>query len=54
MVKGMLIFDFVHDSICRGCTLGRNFKNSFSRSSTRSKDIELMNYDVCVPSHHPT
>ena len=26
MVKGMLVFDFEHDSVCSGCALGKNVK----------------------------
>ena len=51
MVKGMPIFDFEHNSVCRGCALRKNVKIVFfSSSSTRSKGIlDLVHYDICGP-----
>ena len=46
MVKGLPSFNFVHDSICRGCALGKNVKNNFPSSHTRPKGIlELVHSD---------
>ena len=55
MVKGMPSFDSVHDSICWGCALGKNLKNKFPRSHTRSKEIlYLVHSDVCGPMSFPS
>jgi hypothetical protein len=44
-----------HDGVCKGCTLGKNAKESFSSSDNRSKGIlDIIHSDVCgqmtVPS----
>ena len=55
MVKGMPSFDFVHDSIYRGCDLGKNVKNKFPSHHTRSKGIlNLVHLDVCGPMSRPS
>jgi hypothetical protein len=55
MVSGMPVFQFEHDSICRGCVLGKNIKKSFPISSKRSKEIlELIHSDVCGPMSAPS
>jgi hypothetical protein len=55
MVSGMHVFQFEHDSICRGCVLGKNIKKSFPISSKRSKEIlELIHSDVCGPMSTPS
>ena len=55
MVKGMLIFYFEHDSVCRGCALAKNVKKSFSNNSTKSKGIlELIHSVLCGPISAPS
>ena len=55
MVKGMATFVYVHDSIYRGCALGKNVKNKFPRSHTRSKGIlDLVHTDLCGPMSTPS
>ena len=55
MVKGMPSFDYVHDSICRGCALGKNVKKKFPSSHTRSKGIlDLVHSDLCGPMSTPS
>ena len=47
IVKGMPSFDYVYDSISRGCTLGKNVKNKFPSSHTKSKGIlDLVHLDL--------
>ena len=54
MVKGMPSFEYVHDSICRVCALGKNVKNKFPSSHTRSKGIlDLVHSDLCGPMSTP-
>ena len=38
MVKGMCVFQSEHDSVCRGCALGKNIKKSFPSSTNRPKE----------------
>jgi hypothetical protein len=39
-----------HDSICKGCALGKNAKGSFPGSDSRSKGIvDLVHSDLCGP-----
>ena len=55
MVKGMPSFDFVHDSIYRGCDLGKNVKNKFPSNHTRSKRIlDLVHLDLCGTMSNPS
>ena len=54
MVKGISIFDFEHDSVCWGCTLGKNVKKSLSNNHTISKEIlYLIHYDGLSPMSSP-
>ena len=39
IVMGLAALHLDHDGVCRGCTLGKNTKGSFSNSESRSKDI---------------
>ena len=39
MVKCMLEFQYEHDSVCRGCALGKKIKKQFPSSANRSKGI---------------
>ena len=48
-------FDFLHVSICRGCTLGNNIKNKFPTIHTSSKgNLYLLHSDVCGPMSTPS
>ena len=55
IVKGMPSFDYVHDIVCSGCSLGKNVKNNFPRIHTRSKGIiYLVHLDVCGTMSSPS
>ena len=55
IMEGMPVFEFEHDSICRGCALGKNVNKSFSISNTRSKWIlDLIQFDVFGPILSPS
>jgi hypothetical protein len=55
MVKGMVVFHFEHDGICRGCVLGKNTKKSFPNNNKRSKGIlDLIHSDICGPMLAPS
>ena len=55
MVKSMHSFDFVHDTVYRGCDLGNNVKNKFPSNHTRSKGIlYLFHSDLCGPISSPS
>ena len=37
-----------HEGICKGCAKGKNIKNPFSKSETKTKSmLELIHLDVC-------
>ena len=44
MVKGMLIFDFEHDSVYRGFALGKNVKNIFSSNNCHKPQKSIYNF----------
>jgi hypothetical protein len=55
MVSGMPNFQFNHNSICKGCVLGKNIKKSFPVSNNRAKVIlELIHSYVCGPMSTPS
>jgi hypothetical protein len=55
MVSGMLTFQFNHNSICKGCMLGKNIKKSFLVNNKREKVIlELIHSNVCGPMSMPS
>ena len=55
MMKGMPSFDFVHDTICRGCDLGMNVKKNFPIIHTISKGIlYLVHSTLCRPMSSPS
>ena len=55
MVKGMHIFHFEHDGICRGCILSKNNKKSCPNSNKRSKGIlDLIHSDIRGPMSAPS
>jgi hypothetical protein len=39
MVKGMPVFPFEHDSICRGCALGKSTKKAYPHSNRKTNGI---------------
>jgi hypothetical protein len=50
MIKGMPVFHFEHNGICRGCALGKNAKKTFPSSDKRSMGIlDLIHSDTCGP-----
>jgi hypothetical protein len=50
MVTGIPIFPFEHDSICRGCALGKNTKKDYLHNNIKTNGIlDLINYDLCGP-----
>ena len=39
-----------HEAICKGCVKGKNIKNPFSKSETKTKGtLELIHLGVCGP-----
>ena len=55
MVKGLPIFYFVHDVVCRGFSLANHDKNKFPRIHTIYKGIlYLLHSDVCGPMSSPS
>ena len=39
-----------HEGTCKGCERGKNIKNPFPKSETKTKGtFELIHYDVCGP-----
>ena len=52
MVTGMPEFFIKQDGVCKGCTLGKGTKKSFSRSKNSSKRIlDLIHSDICGPMY---
>jgi transposase InsO family protein len=50
MVTGMPMFSFEHDSVCRGCALGKNTKKAYPDNNRKSNGIlDLIHYDFCGP-----
>jgi hypothetical protein len=50
MVRGLPEIQIQHKGVCKGFSLGKNVKGSFSRSDNRSKEIlDLIHSDVCGP-----
>ena len=55
MVTSMLVFHFEHDSICRGCALGKNTKKAYPRSDRKTNGIlDLIHSDLCGPMTAPS
>ena len=41
-----------HEGICKGCAKGKNIKNPFLKSETKTKGtFELIHLDVCGPMY---
>ena len=50
MVTGMPEVSLKHEGICKGCAKGKNIKNPFPKSETKTKGtLELIHLDVCGP-----
>jgi hypothetical protein len=55
MVTGMPVFSFEHDSVCRGCALGKNTKKPYPLSNRKSNGIlDLIHSDLCGPMTAPS
>ena len=55
MVTGMPIFSFEHDSVCRGCALGKNTKKVYPHSNRKTNGIlDLIHLDLCGPMIAPS
>jgi hypothetical protein len=55
MVTGMPMFYFEHDSICKGCSLGKNKKKPYPLSNIKSNGIlDLIHSDLCGPMTAPS
>ena len=54
-MKGIPVFYFEHDSVCRGYALGKNTKKPYAHSNRKSNDIlDLINSDICGPMTAPS
>ena len=50
VVTGLPDMKIKHEGICKGCAKGKNIKNPFSKSETKTKGmLELIHSDVCGP-----
>jgi hypothetical protein len=48
MVTGLPNIQVERDCVCKGCSLGKNTKGSFTRSDSRSKGVlDIIHSDVC-------
>jgi transposase InsO family protein len=55
MVTSMPVFSFEHDSVCKGCSLGKNTKKPYPLSNRKSNGIlELIHSDLCGPMTEPS
>jgi hypothetical protein len=55
MATGMSIFPFEHDSICKGCALGKNTKKAYPHSNRKTSGIlDLIHSDLCGPMTSPS
>jgi hypothetical protein len=54
MVTGMPVFSFEHESVCRGCALGKNTKKPYPHNNRKSNGIlDLIHSDLCGPMTAP-
>jgi hypothetical protein len=54
MVAGMPIFSFEHDSVCNGCSLGKNTNKTYPLNNGKSNGIsDLIHSDLCGPMTAP-
>ena len=50
VVTGLPDLNIDHEGTCKGCTRGKNIKNPFLKSETKTKGmLEVIHYDVCGP-----
>ena len=50
VVTGLPDMKIKHEGICKGCAKGKNIKNPFPKSETKTKGtLELIHLDVCGP-----
>ena len=50
VVTGLPDLKINHEGICKGCAKGKNIKNPFLKSETKTKGtLELIHSDVCGP-----
>jgi hypothetical protein len=50
VVTGLPEFKVDHEGVCKGCAQGKNIKNPFPKSDSKTKGIlELIHSDVCGP-----
>jgi hypothetical protein len=55
MVTGMPVFSVEHDSVCKGCSLGKNIKKPYHLSNRKSNGIlDLIHSDLCGPMSTPS
>jgi hypothetical protein len=55
MVTGMPVFSFEHDSVCKGCSLGKNTKKPYPLNNRKSNGIlNLIHSDLCGPITAPS
>jgi hypothetical protein len=55
MVTGMPVFSVEHDSIYKGCSLGKNTKKPYPLSNRKSNGIlDLIHSDLCGPMSAPS
>jgi transposase InsO family protein len=51
----MPAFSFEHDSVCRGCALGKNTKKAYSHNNRKFNGIlDLIHSDLCGPMTTPS
>jgi hypothetical protein len=54
-VTSMPVFSFEHDSVCKGCSLGKNTKKPYPLSNRKSNGIlDLIHPDLCGPMTAPS
>ena len=52
VVTGLLDLKIDHEGTWKGCARGKNIKNPFPKSETKTKvTLELIHFDVCGPMH---
>jgi hypothetical protein len=55
MVTGMPVFSIEHNSVCKGCSLGKNIKKPYPLSNRKSYGIlDLIHSDLCSPMSAPS
>jgi hypothetical protein len=55
MVTCMPVISFEHDSVCRGCALGKNTKKAYPHSNRKNNGIlDFIHSDLCGPMTAPS